>query len=147
VKKTMIAAILCLLAAATAFAQAQPATPAPEYILSGGLGFNHYDARQFTGELSFSTRLADGMFKITTLKMSSKGDRKPGAAQASGGTGRGLRAEELDSADAVLRRSGSGHRQQSHRAVSAGLRSGPQQLDVLRQRSRRTHCGDSAQLC
>ena len=40
-----------------------------------------------------------------------------------------------------------GHRQQSHRAVSAGLRSGPQQLDVLRQRSRRTHCGDSAQLC
>lgn len=66
-------AVILLLAAVgfSAFGQAPPEQQ-PQYLLSGGLGFNHYEVPQFTGELSFGARVASGTYNVTTLKMTSK---------------------------------------------------------------------------
>jgi hypothetical protein len=54
-------------------AAALPAqTPAPQYVLAGGLGFNHADTPQIAGELSFGARITDGIYSFSTLKMTGK---------------------------------------------------------------------------
>ncbi len=71
-KLVAIAASL-LFASLTAFAQTAADPPAePQYVLSAGLGFNHYETPQATGELGFSARIASGTYNISTLKMTSK---------------------------------------------------------------------------
>jgi hypothetical protein len=63
---------ILLLTAVSGFAQQSATADQPLYMLSGGLGFNHYDTPQFTGELSFAARVASGTYNVTTLKMTSK---------------------------------------------------------------------------
>jgi hypothetical protein len=59
--------------AVTAMAQTTlPTLSQPQFILSGGLGFNHYETPQIKGQLSFATRVADGLYNISTLNTTSK---------------------------------------------------------------------------
>jgi len=72
-KTALIALFLAAICSAQTPAPNDTGSPAqPQYILAAGIGFNHSDTPQCTGELSFAPRVADGLYNISTLKLTSK---------------------------------------------------------------------------